>query len=537
MNDRLESEAEGDGLKGLLRPISEHSPAGVDLRLEPEHELLRAEIAKLGAVDGGSPAWSTIESVGSTVLADKSKDLLVAAYVACSLTARDGLRGAAHGAALLAGLLSAFGNALFPRRTRARVVALEWYLEWQVGQVGQLDGARATTPLESQRLREQRHQLREAAHALLGDETPSFVSLLRQCDRLDLTSRAALGAPATPAAPPSSAPTSRDQVVAPPAVLEPGMSVVPVVATVKSTEPSGPASGQLVFGPPPAGLPELQAYVARAGSLLVDLARSRFAADRADARSYRWLRAGVWLRWERAPAATRRMRTDLDGPSPARYAELAKARDDERWDELLQRSEQQLVKYPLWLDLNRFSALALERLGEGYALARTHVLRETQALVARVPELTTLAFSDGSPFAASDTARWLAPPVQTEAVRAQSGLLDDSLRTRLQQNEGAAVAEIERRLNNNNSLRTSFLLRLELASALEHHGQPQRAACVYLGLERDIDAHQLERWEPELALRALHPLWKLLSTREGAASCEVDRLSVRLSQLSPTLLL
>lgn len=534
MNHSPENDAGDDGFIRCLCPIAETSPAGVDVRLEPEHELLRSEIAKLSAVHGVSPDWSAIESVGSTLLADKSKDLLVAAYVACALTVRDGMRGASRGAALLTMLLAAFGNALFPRRTRARVVALAWYLEWLVRQ---LDGAKASTLIESQRLREQVHQLREAAHALLGHETPSFVSLLRQCDRIDLTSRAAPTAVPAPASPQSSAPKHRDPVVEPRAVVERGASVVPVVAAVRSTEPSAPDSSQVVFGPPPASLPELQTYLARTGSLLVDLARCRFAADRADARSYRWLRVGVWLRWERAPTPSRRGRTDLDGPSPARYAELTKAREDERWDDLLRLSEQLLVKYPLWLDLNRWSALALERLGETFTLARTHVLRETQALLARVPELATLAFSDGSPFAASDTVCWLTPPAQTAVVRPEPGLLEDSLRTRLRQKEGAAVAEIERRLHDNNSLRTSFLLRLELASALEHHGQSQRAACVYLGLERDIDTHQLERWEPELALRALHPLWKLLSTREGAAPSEVQRLSVRLSQLSPTLLL
>jgi type VI secretion system protein VasJ len=358
--------------------------------------------------------------------------------------------------------------------------------------------------------------------------------VLRSCERLDqvvVTDRD-LPASSTAAAAPSTPP------VTPPTIAAKRTPVVALATSpLEAAATSAVEPAKYVFGAPPRSAPELQAYVARAGSLLVDLARCRFEVDRKDARAYRWLRAGLWLRWERAPASNRRGRSELDGPSPARCAELFKAAEAEQWDDLLSLSELSLVSYPLWLDLNRFSALALAGLGEGFLVACAHVQRETRALLARLPELAALAFSDGVPFAAPDTARWLLPIMESTAPSPDTGTLETSLRERLQTKEQAAIVEVERRLRTSDSLRTSFLLRVELANVLERAGQPQRAAQVYLGLERDIDTYQLDRWEPELALRVLHPLWKILSVREGAPRADVDRVSIRLSQLSPTALL
>jgi type VI secretion system protein VasJ len=532
MIHRTDARTDGDSVVRCLQPISEESACGADARLAAEYELLRGEIAKLSAVDGALPDWAIIESMGCALLADKSKDLLVAVYVACALAVRDGMAGATRGASLLTTLLTAFGSGLFPRRTRARVAALEWYLEW-LG--ARLDSVAPTSSAPSAHLREQLHQLRTAAQRLLGDEAPPFEALLRRCDRIGQVAdgvqergpaEAALASHPRPA-----------QALVPAIIPQRSAPVAQPAQSVARPESSAADGTPPVSGPVPCTLAGLQTYVARAGSSWVDLARSRFEVDRTDARAYRWLRAGVWLRWEEAPLPNRRGRTQLDGPSPARHAELIKATQGGQWDELLSLSELLLVKYPLWLDLNRCSALALEQLGESFAAAGAHVLRETRALVARMPELSTLAFADGAPFASADTVAWLSPPVAPLTSPLQTTTLDATLRERLCKRDSAAVSELERRLCASHSARTSFLLRLELADTLECNGEPQRAALVYLGLERDVDTYRLERWEPELALRVVHPLWKIVSARAGHPPVEVSRLAARLSQLSPTLLL
>jgi len=560
-----------DQLAGCLEPVSAALPVGVDARLEPEHELLRREIAKLSAVESAAPDWPLVSSVGLELLTVRSKDLLVAVYVACSLAVQQPLLGAAHGTALLVSLISRFGALLFPVRARARVGALAWYLEW-LG--AQLDRRHAWPQPEVSSLRGQLQQLREAATVLLGDDAPSFSAVLRSCERLERSAvepaavepatveRAAVERAAVEPAAVERAAVERAAVEANQADAFPsrGAALARVSATQRPLEratathsdrpppisaahsggdagAADSASARYVFGAPPEAPPQLQAYVARAGALLVELARCRFALDRKDARSYRWLRTGLWLRWERAPQPNRRGRTDLDGPSPTRQVELSRAVKAEQWDDVLALSEQLLVKNPLWLDANRCSALALDKLGDGYASAREQVVRDTQALLARLPQLATLVFSDGTPLASPDTVRWLLPATISLPVVAAEGKLAEPLRERLLRRERAASVEVDELLRASGSARSSFLLRLELAALLEHAGQSREAILVYRGLERDLDTFQLERWEPELALRVLSPLWKLSSTKDGGSQAEADRTGARLAQLSTSALL
>ena len=112
-------------------PVSADTPAGVSVRYEPEFEQLQVEIAKLESVNAVPVNWGEVVDVGTRLLSQKSKDLLVACYVCHGLYDRNGYAGLANGLTILSGMINTYWDTLFPelKRQRARVAAMEWLVE------------------------------------------------------------------------------------------------------------------------------------------------------------------------------------------------------------------------------------------------------------------------------------------------------------------------------------------------------------------------------------------------------------------------
>ena len=110
-----------------LAPISDAAPAGDDATADERYLDLRAEVSRLER--GDRVDWARVLDLGTELLQESTKDLLVAVYVAWALYQRSGFVGLTQGVALVAALLDTYGEALHPRRPRARAGALEWLLQ------------------------------------------------------------------------------------------------------------------------------------------------------------------------------------------------------------------------------------------------------------------------------------------------------------------------------------------------------------------------------------------------------------------------
>ena len=117
-------------------PVSDDAPAGSSARYEPEYEALEAEVAKLQSMSGEQPDWKQVVAAGTTILQDKSKDLLAASYLTRGLFATDGYAGLAAGLSIIRDMIDTHWDTLFPaaKRMRARANALGW-LTGQLGRV------------------------------------------------------------------------------------------------------------------------------------------------------------------------------------------------------------------------------------------------------------------------------------------------------------------------------------------------------------------------------------------------------------------
>lgn len=113
-------------------PVSATQPVGVDARNDRRFDELQAEIDKLSSPTAAEPTdWEKVVRLSSRILAEQSKDLLVAGYLAVGLTKTQGIQGLAIGLRIYGDLLENFWDDLYPpmKRLRGRLAAIAWWLE------------------------------------------------------------------------------------------------------------------------------------------------------------------------------------------------------------------------------------------------------------------------------------------------------------------------------------------------------------------------------------------------------------------------
>ncbi len=124
-------------------PIPGAEPAGASVRYDDAFTLVEAEIQKMDSPAGGEVNWSEVAAGCRAILAEKSKDLLVAAWYARALVAGQRLAGLASGLALAKGILATFWDQAHPQpaRMKSRRAALEWLAERCAGVIAPADAA------------------------------------------------------------------------------------------------------------------------------------------------------------------------------------------------------------------------------------------------------------------------------------------------------------------------------------------------------------------------------------------------------------
>ena len=100
----------------LLAPVPGEAPEGADLHNPSRKPVLNDLIAAgRAARDSKKPGdWAAVERRAEAVLAEHSKDLLAAAWLAEALAYTEGFAGLAAGGELIAGLVGRFWDTLYP---------------------------------------------------------------------------------------------------------------------------------------------------------------------------------------------------------------------------------------------------------------------------------------------------------------------------------------------------------------------------------------------------------------------------------------
>lgn len=518
-------------VEALARPISEAEPQGADLSYEADFEVVRNEIDKLTTLAGETPNWREVVSNGEELVSTKSKDLRLLLWATAGRLRTDGITGLARGLAGIKVVCEAHWDSMYPpaKRAKARGNLATWLGDQVTPILTEYQPKLGDGPV-LEAIGTLYNDIDELFSTKLGDAYSGMGplrSLLRDKTR-DIPADAppppppapvAAPAPAAPAAAPAEAPAAAPAMAAP---------TVPTV--------TGAADA----------LPALRAL----GKGVADAARHIRNAEPTSGWAFRLARLGTWLAVKQAPPAEGG-KTKIPPPQAADTKKLQSLVEAQQWPQLVAAGEELAGRFLFWLDAHRYVALGLERQGPLFQEARDAVTAQVLDFVKHHPQIPSLAFADGTPFADEGTKTWL----EEEQAKVGGGgggggggsqQLDEEeqeLKARFEEarelvtggkvGEGLGLAmQLARR---GSDARARYRARLEIAAMALKGGKADLARPVLEGLVIEAATHGLEHWEPELAARTYEMLLKARvgAGGRGAANPPDQEVFDRLCRLDP----
>lgn len=510
-------------------PINPDQPTGTDVRYEPEFEELQAEIEKLSSPSGVSGVdWKKVTTLASSILAEKSKDILVASYLAVAQIYTSQIEGLAVGLCILRDLLDQFWEDLYPpkKRIRGRLAAMEWWLEKTESALQRLK-LTPQSPETIQEIKENLGQIDKSLGEYLHDP-PSVQAIQRLLDTIPSLSEEK---------PEAEAPSPEEKVQAIPTPDRKPEKPPPSAPPAEAEDITSEKDAQRILR---SGLQKIRQVAAYLNE-----------KDPMNLLSYRCARVAAWSTVETLPPVVDG-KTRIPPPAPQVVKVLHDLRQKGDWEALVKAAERRLSQFIFWLDVNRFVAEALVSLGGGYQEAHDVVCRETAFLVYRLPGLDGLSFSDGMPFADPETKQWLkgiefgASAVIDEPVfKVEFGLTDgneDQMAETIQKAQALvrekklmeAVESLQQELRKSSSQKKTLQWRLALSQILMSSKQANLAAPHFEQVLQDIELYRLEEWDPDLALEGLKLVWVGFNSQTDKAlkSKAADILN-RIARLDP----
>jgi type VI secretion system protein VasJ len=529
-------------LRSLASPFPGDTPCGPDLSGDEVLDRLGLEIDKLTTLAAaGTPDWNLVRSETTRVLQTQSKHLRVAGWWVLSKAALEGWQGACEGLEVYQALVTGLWEKIHPpaARNRLRVNLVESL--W--GGLLRVLGAREVESADADAVRRLAALVPEVEGFLeerLGFQKTEFGKLRETMRERSRVLPVAVPAPAAAPLPPAVPAASGTAVPAVDAVPTPAAAPLAPVSPPSPT----PAPQAAPAVAPPSAVPEASSLsdaiaVARQWRTpLGALARQARRAAPSSPWPYRAARMSAWFVIVEPPKVEAG-KTLVKGPRPDDRTRLARLAKDGPWAGLRDAAEEALAENIFWLDLHRYTALALERLGAENLPARDAVARDLLAFLDRVPGLPSLVFANGSPFAEPETVDWIASererlggPVRRSAPVAVA--VDDTVAPLIDGvracTDGAQFnAGLEDALRAASSLATArarFQARLALAKLAETKGKALIALALYDRLLPEVDA-TLETWEPALCAEFLEAYVMVLRKSARKLELEMDTSLLR----------
>lgn len=210
---------------------------------------------------------------------------------------------------------------------------------------------------------------------------------------------------------------------------------------------------------------------------------------------YRLRRHALWQNITSAPQAESDGRTPLAAFSADIMADY-QSRINNADIALLKQVEQSLILSPFWFDGHALSAQIAERLG--YSRIAKAIRDEINSFLSRLPQLSSMLFSDHSPFVSEQTRRWLDQEERTVSSL-QISQADSSEEIWQHFNEHGLEAALQYLENlQTSSPRDRFLHHYIGAQLMEKAGMAQLAQQHYRMLFKEGIRTSLSDWEPTL---------------------------------------
>ncbi|MDP2800829.1 MAG: type VI secretion system protein TssA [Phreatobacter sp.] len=490
--------------------ISGANPAGEDLRSSPVFEAIEAAVRRMDTEGPGAVDWKFVVAQSLTYLREQSKDLLVAAWLCYALTRLEGFSGLAVGLKIIDGIVDEHWEGGFPpvKRERARVAALDWLIGRVTPVVADLPADRADPAAvlaafyavgaieekAGQKLQKEQLSLLDLYRLLRPLAEEARRAAAEETRRRDEEARAAEARAAAPV--PTAVAVSTGGAGFPPAA---------VTAQPSAVAAHEDADGQWL----------LMMQSART-------AASGLRASRYDPRGYFATRIASLLRFEAEPANEGGQ--CFVAPPTETAARLERLVGDSQWEAALDLAESAVADEPLWLDAHRHSHAILGAMG-GAEAAQHAVVAGFGLMLHRHPALIAMRFSDGTPLADAHTRTFVG------TMFGGSGPVRDDLSNALDEAKALAVAgERERALDvlarsarKSTSERDRFRAQLEQLQFCLDLGLVAAALPLAEHLSRVVAERDLERWEPDAAMRVGELTFRLLMSQDAQYLLQDDK--------------
>ncbi len=244
-------------------------------------------------------------------------------------------------------------------------------------------------------------------------------------------------------------------------------------------------------------------------------------------RPLRLTRSLLWLGIDSLPERNADGVTSLRGLPADKLANYRERLQQEAYADLLVDLEASVARSPFWLDGQRLVWECLAALDNELAAHEVEV--QLSLLLKRFPDLPSLSFHDGQPFADAETAAWIAahvlPHGQAEAPSTARGegegseqpawelALQDAQQRLRKEGLKVCVQLLKQGMQHAQGGRQRFHWQLAMARLCMQAKKYDLAKTQLENLDQTLDSSGLAAWEPELALqvlRLLHSCCELL---------------------------
>jgi type VI secretion system protein VasJ len=516
-------------LEGLTAPID--GGVGRDVSYDASFEGMKAEVDKLQSLEGGRVDWAAVVSAAEQILESESKDFRVVLYYGVGLSQTSGAPGVFDGLVVLDALIEKFWEPMYPplKRPRARGNVCSWFNDFTAPVVDAWTPTLADRDVGLGLERIFRRVDGELADKL-GDAYPGMTALREAIRRL--VQRLPAEAPPPPPPPPPSPPKAEAAPAssASPASTGGAAESGEVAAADEVPTSTGGGGGYspddiVDSGSAYTVLAEISPVLKRAAQVFRD-------ENAASPEAHRLVRIATLL-FLNAPLPAEAGETTIDPPDATAIEQATALHASQDWEALARLAEETTAAMPLWLDGHCHAARAYENLGEPYDGARRVIEGEIAALALRSPGIVDLRFAGGTPFATDDAKAWIAgltsggggggggaskDPVAKAVVQAQELLAAEQL--------PQAVALLQRTASSAASPMVRFRAKLEGAKILLVAGFADLARAQLEGLDRLVERHRLDEWDPDLAVQLYATLYRA-QRLAGHADSEVPEVRAR----------
>lgn len=483
-------------LSALLTLLNGGTSFGEDINYDPEFELVKAEILKLGGLD-----YDLIEQKSLALLSGKSKDIRLFLFLGMCYMRRNEWESFCDCFDALGQLIEKDYNALFPQRPRAKQLAFGW-----LGEDRFLDLIDKSVPSPDahesfKRLVDSLAKLKVKLDIEFPNGSPFPARLYQSAQKWVKATEPKKEAPPPPAPVQQQATVSQPQATP----LSQTTSGAPVTATGTA------GAGNAAPAGPMENVKDALELVRKAAIFLIEKEPLKPAG-------YRLMRSVRWDAIENAPVVTEGNLTRLD-PLPEERRNflqglLGKGDFKVAFETVEKAFSSGVTLY--WLDLQRIATTAAKQLGPTYDAVRNAIQLETALFVKRVPKILTLAYSDGTPFCDPATLDWINSDVAAMLSSGKGGggnVNDEVEADKRAANDLASGNKVDdaidllmSKINESGSERDNFRRRVVIASIMISSKRPDIAIYILENLVEIIDKNNLVTWEPSLAAEALNYL-------------------------------